>query len=162
MPDTIESHPDRDFEFRSWPFYWLAQADGRYLRQLEIALKAVSLDVPRWRVLMSLHEKGCASVSEIAEHAISKLPTMTRIVQRMEADGLVTLRPRRSDARVTEVSLTALGVSAGRQAWQAARSVYAHAFRDMSQGEIDMLRMLLRKLSGNLGSTTAANASEPS
>lgn len=158
MADTLQEDTDGDFTFRSWPFYWLAQADGRYLRHMEIALKAIALDVPRWRVLMSLHEEGCASVSEIAEHAISKLSTMTRIVQRMEADGLVKLRPRPSDARVTEVLLTAKGVAAGQQAWQAARRIYAHAFRDMSEKEIETLNTLLCKLSGSLKSAKPANA----
>lgn len=158
MADTLQEDTDRDFTFRSWPFYWLAQADGRYLRHMEVALKAIALDVPRWRVLMSLHEEGCASVSEIAEHAISKLSTMTRIVQRMEADGLVTLRPRPSDARVTEVLLTAKGVSAGQQAWQAARRIYTHAFRDMSEKEIETLNTLLCKLSGSLKSAKPVNA----
>lgn len=157
MADTLQEDTDRDFTFKSWPFYWLAQADGRYLRHMEVALKAIALDVPRWRVLMSLHEEGCASVSEIAEHAISKLSTMTRIVQRMEGDGLVTFRPRQSDARVTEVLLTAKGASAGQQAWQAARRVYAYAFRNMSEEEIDTLNGLLCKLSQSLGSAKPAS-----
>jgi DNA-binding MarR family transcriptional regulator len=152
MVDTLQEDTARDFTFKSWPFYWLAQADGRYLRHMEVALKAIALDVPRWRVLMSLHEEGCASVSEIAEHAISKLSTMTRIVQRMEGDGLVTVRPRQSDARVTEVLLTARGVLAAQQAWQAARGVYAYAFRDMSENEIETLNVLLCKLSQSLRS----------
>ena len=151
MANTLPEETDRNFTFRSWPFYWLAQANGRYLRNMEVALKAIALDIPRWRVLMSLHEEGCASVSEIADHAIVKLSTMTRIVQRMQADGLVICRPRESDARVTEVMLTSKGEAAGQQAWQAANRIYDHAFRSLNKADIETLNRLLRRLSGNLG-----------
>ena len=141
---------DREFSFKSWPFYWIAQTNGRYLRQMEVALKAIALDIPSWRVLMSLHEEGCASVSEIADHAIVKLSTMTRIVQRMQADGLVVCRQRESDARVTEVMLTGKGQSAGEQAWQAANRIYERAFQGFSEAEVETLNRLLRRASGNL------------
>lgn len=150
MAHDLPEQTDRDFSFKSWPFYWLAQANGRYLRNMEVALKAIDLDIPSWRVLMSLHEEGCASVSEIADHAIVKLSTMTRIVQRMQAEGLVTCRQRESDARVTEVMLTSKGKAAGQQAWQAANRIYDNAFRSLNKADIEALSRLLRRLSGNL------------
>lgn len=142
--------PSRDFSFRSWPFYWLARANGRYLHNMENALKALGLDIPRWRVLMVLHQEQCASVSEIADHAIAKLPTMTRIVQRMQADGLVTCDARSSDGRVTEVTLTEAGQVAGEQAWAAADALYEEAFQRMTKTEIATLNRLLEKLAHNL------------
>jgi len=142
--------PSRDFSFRTWPFYWLARAHGRYLHDMEQALKPLGLDIPRWRVLMVLHQEPCASVSEIADHAIAKLPTMTRIVQRMQAEGLVTCHARPSDARVTEVTLTEAGQVAGAKAWLAADALYDEAFQRMTKTEIATLNRLLEKLAHNL------------
>ena len=85
------------FDPHRWPFFWITQAVGRYLQRLETGLKRGDLDISRWRVLMCLHPNRPTSVSEIAELAIVKLPTMTKIVQRMQADGLVMLRPRSSE-----------------------------------------------------------------
>lgn len=153
MADAEPSGTDRTFSFKSWPFYWLVQANGRYLRNLEVALKGIALDIPRWRVLMSLHEESCASVSEIADHAIVKLSTMTRIVQRMQADGLVTCHPRDTDGRVTEVKLTDKGEAAGREAWAAANRTYDLAFQNIGKAEIEGLIRLLRRVSANLGET---------
>ena len=76
-----------EFEREAWPFYWLTRATARYLIRLETALKPAGLDVPRWRVLMSLQGQDRASVSELAEHAIVKLPTMTKIVHRPASAG---------------------------------------------------------------------------
>lgn len=141
---------DEKFSFRTWPFYWLARANGRYLQGMEVALQPLGLDIPRWRVLMILQEDGRASIGELAEHAIAKLPTMTRIVQRMQADALVRCYPRKTDGRVTEVVLTELGEVAGAAAWNAANQIYGSAFRNMKNSEIEALTNLLQNLAKNL------------
>ena len=142
--------PATEFTFRTWPFYWLARAGGRYLLAMEAELRPIGLDIPRWRVLMSLHEERCLSVSEIAGYAIAKLPTMTKIVQRMDAEGLVACRASASDGRVTEVVLTETGREAGRQAWAAANRVYARAFGGASERQVATLNRLLRQIAENL------------
>jgi len=40
------------FDVQKWPFYWLTKAYGRYISEMELSLKEVELDIPRWRVLM--------------------------------------------------------------------------------------------------------------
>ncbi len=91
---------------KDWPFYWVSRVNARYAQVLERRLKPLDLDLARWRVLMSLYEDEHLSVSEIADYAVIKLNTVTKIVQRMIADGLVVTRVRPSDGRVTEVCLT--------------------------------------------------------
>ncbi len=140
-----------EFDIEQWPFYWLTRVTGRYLHHMEIALKDIGLDIPRWRVLMSLRGDKVLSVSEIADNAISKLPTMTRIVQRMEADGLVRCRQSAMDRRVTEVELTAAGKHAGAQAWEVADAIYASAFGQISVTDVAELNRTLQTLSRNLG-----------
>jgi len=144
--EGLEAH----FSYKTWPFYWLARASGRYLRGMEEALKPLGLDMPQWRVLMTLHEDRVASVSEIAEHSSAKLPTMTKIIKRMQADGLVECGNRAGDARVTDVCLTASGEVAGREAWEAANSLYQRAFRGMSASDLRTLTRLLCKVAENL------------
>jgi len=138
------------FSYRSWPFYWLTRANGRYLARMEEALEPTGLDAPSWRVLMTLRQDRRASVSEIAEHSNTKLSTMAKIVRRVEADGLVACSLRASDARVTEVTLTSAGEVAGDEAGRAANVVYERAFRGMSPAEIATLNRLLEKVAHNL------------
>jgi len=80
---------------------------------MEKLLKRIDLDIPRWRVLNILFENDDSSISEISEHAVAKLSTITKIVYRMKDDGLVETSQSTQDGRVTQVSLTA----AGRQAF---------------------------------------------
>lgn len=138
------------FNMEEWPFYWLTRFTGRYLRQMELALKPIGLDIPRWRVLMTLRNSETLSVSEIADHAIVKLPTMTKIVQRMQADKLVECRQSPSDGRVTEVMLTPAGAQAGQKAWDAAHKIYERAFEDLSTKDVATLNKLLRTITRSL------------
>ncbi|QGP78050.1 MarR family winged helix-turn-helix transcriptional regulator [Sphingobium sp. CAP-1] len=138
------------FNMEEWPFYWLTRFTGRYLLQMELALKPLGLDIPRWRVLMTLRNRETMSVSEIADHAIVKLPTMTKIVKRMQADNLVDCRQSAADGRVTEVMLTPEGVIAGRKAWDAANRIYERAFEDLSKKDVSTLNKLLRTITRSL------------
>lgn len=149
-PAAVSTGED-DFDFQTWPFYWLTRANGSYLQKMELALKTIDIDIPRWRVLMVLHKTGCSSVSEIADHAIMKLPTMTKIVRRMQADGLVVCRQRDTDARVTEVILSEAGKVAGAKAWAIAGRTYRRAFSQMTARQIATLNRLLAQVCDNLG-----------
>lgn len=151
--NALRDSPSSDatgFDPHDWPFFWMTQAVGRYLQRLETALKRVNLDVSRWRVLMCLKEGRATSVSEIAELAIVKLPTMTKIVQRMQADGLVTCEARVSDGRVTEVSLTERGLAARQEAWTIANKLYGQAFRTISGEDTVQLNRLMETVFDNL------------
>lgn len=129
-----------------WPFYWLTQASGRYMATLERALRDIDLDVPTWRALMLLDGERARSVSYLANEAITKLSTMTRIVQRMVESGLVTTRPSAKDARVTEVVLTANGNRARILAWQAADTIFKRTFDGVDGAELDALGQNLAML----------------
>ena len=148
VPSAISA--SGEFDIEQWPFYWLTRFTGRYLHEMELALKALGLDIPRWRVLMSLRGDKVLSVSEIADNAIVKLPTMTRIVQRMQIDGLVRCRQSASDRRVTEVELTDAGKRAGQQAWAVADSLYTRTFGKIPAEDVMRLNRTLRTLNRNL------------
>jgi DNA-binding MarR family transcriptional regulator len=132
-----------DFDPHEWPFFWMTQAVGRYLQKLERALKQEGLDVSRWRVLMTVGNRKVA-VTEIAQLAIVKVPTMLKIVQRMQGEGLVLCEARDSDARYTDVSLTAAGKEARRRAWTIANRFYDAAFSAMPAPDQRKLNALLR------------------
>jgi DNA-binding MarR family transcriptional regulator len=134
------------FKVEDWPFYWLTRVVSLYLNHSEAQLKRIGLDVPTWRVLMFLGDRNSASVSELAERAIAKLSTMTKIIQRMQADGLVKCSPRESDARVTEVTLTPLGIDARAKSWDVAHRTYERAFGKIPAKETKALMATLARV----------------
>lgn len=138
------------FEMASWPFYWITRVSRRYTHDMEDVLKKIGMDVARWRVLMILNEINPASVSELADHAVIKLSTMTKTVIRMQAEGLVVTAPRQSDARVTEVSLTEAGRNTIGSVRRQASRVFLKAFQDFDAAEIRRLNETLKRVFANL------------
>jgi DNA-binding MarR family transcriptional regulator len=141
---------DPTFEIASSPFYWLARTTGRYVLAMDAVLKRIGMDVPRWRVLMLLTEQSPASVSVLAEHAIIRLSTMTKIVLRMKADGYVETRVSEADGRVTEVLLTPHGLKAVEQVRAQAGRIFEQAFHDIDDTEMQALNETLKHIFDNL------------
>jgi DNA-binding MarR family transcriptional regulator len=138
------------FLLENSPFFMIARVSGRYVLDMERMLKEIGMDMPGWRTLMIVREREPSSVSEIADLAVMRLSTMTRVVQRLEQRGLVRLGARPTDARKTDVFLTAKGRAMVRRVRSVASRIYRAAFRDVAATEVENLNALLRRMFGNL------------
>ena len=142
-----------DFDYSEFPFYWLAQVQGVYQHHLEKALDKVGADIPSWRILLFLKVHGSirsTSISDISTHAIIKVSTMTRIIQRMKADGWVETNVHAEDGRVKEVVLTPAGREKVIQIEQTTEKLFARSFKDLTQPQISRLNKTLKQLYRNL------------
>jgi DNA-binding MarR family transcriptional regulator len=100
--------------------------------------------------MMLLHECSPSSVGEIAERAVIRLSTMTRVIQRLEKRGFATVSRRDSDARVTDVYITTEGEAVVEQVRAVASRIYQAAFKDLNAAEIETLNGLLLRVFDNL------------
>ena len=132
------------------PFFQMNRTVGAYGLTMERALRAVGMDIPRWRVLMLAHERGPVSVGEIADGGVLKLSTATRVVQRLRDEGLVRLRRSSVDARVTEVQTTAAGARAVEVIRGVASEVYRDAFAGLDGEVVEVLIRTLTHVQKNL------------
>ncbi|MBS0283903.1 MAG: MarR family transcriptional regulator, partial [Proteobacteria bacterium] len=87
---------------------------------------------------------------DLADAAVIPLSTMTRIVQRMATVGLVEAGPSTEDARVTMVSLSAMGEEKLVEARRATSPVYARTINGLSARDFERLVDLLERLHANL------------
>lgn len=138
------------FQVGKYPFFLLNRLVGRYNKIIEERLRDVGIDIPYWRVLMILGERAPRGVRDIADAAVIPLSTMTRIVQRMAAAGLVAAAISAEDARVTEVTLLPAGEATLREARKATAPVYAKVIRGLGARDFDRLIGLLDQLHANL------------
>jgi DNA-binding MarR family transcriptional regulator len=146
-PDQVAADPlSPDFTYHSYPFHLLSLASARYNAAMERALKPLGLDQARWRVLVVLAEDGPQSIGFIAEAAVYKASTLSRIIGRMQVGGLVDVAPRASDNRVVEVSLTARGRDLHDRSRVASSRIFHRAASRFSPEELDTLKGLLRRL----------------
>ncbi|WP_033072947.1 MarR family winged helix-turn-helix transcriptional regulator [Sphingopyxis sp. MWB1] len=150
--DAIQSgNPGSDaFRVERYPFYLLNRLVSRYNIIIDARLRAIGLDIPSWRVLMILGEKSPRGARDIADAAVINLSTMTRIIQRMTAAGLVEVAKSGADTRVTLVTLAPAGRAKLAEARTAAAPVYDHLVADFSEGDFEQAIALLHRLYDNL------------
>jgi DNA-binding MarR family transcriptional regulator len=144
----------KDFRLEYSPFFLMNRTVAAYGLAMERALRAVGTDIPRWRVLMLAYQHGPISVGNIADGAVIKLSTATKVVQRLHRDGLVSLRRGARDARVTEVQLTPAGGKAVEVIREVASRMYNVAFQDFAADEITALNGALVRVHQNLKNGT--------
>lgn len=89
--------------------YLLAQASSRISREFHHEVQAAGLSVTEWRVLASLEGSEGESIGVLCQLTLTKQPTLSRVVLRMEAEGLVNRTRVRADRRQTVVRITAKG-----------------------------------------------------
>lgn len=140
----------KSFRIADYPFYRLYRVAALYSECLDRELKPRGMDQPRWRVLMILNEHDPAAMGLIADLAVMKLPTLLKVLRRMEEEGLVRTGARLSDQRVTEVSITPRGRKSLDLVRRVAGRVYEHATAQMSSEDIDTLNGLLGGLEASL------------
>ncbi|WP_237214628.1 MarR family winged helix-turn-helix transcriptional regulator [Falsiroseomonas oryziterrae] len=87
--------------------YLLARASHAASAGFHARLKARGVPVPVWRVVATLQgaERG-ETVGALAAACLMQQPTMTKLLDRMEAEGLVR---RRREGRQTRIALTRAG-----------------------------------------------------
>ncbi len=87
----------------------LAQASHLISGEFHRIAKSKGFTVSEWRVLATLAGNEPMSIGRLAELSVSKQPTVTRLLDRMEARGQVRRLPHDSDRRVTLVQITPAG-----------------------------------------------------
>ena len=85
----------------------LAQASHAASADFHARLKARGVAVPVWRVLATLHGAGeGATVGQLGKICLMQQPTMSKLLDRMAAEGLVA---RQRQGRQTRIALTEVG-----------------------------------------------------
>ena len=90
----------------------LAQASNLISGEFHRIVTSTGFTVSEWRVLASLAGGKAIAIGELASISTMKQPTVTRILDRMEAEGAVRRMTDKTDRRVTLVRITAKGTRA--------------------------------------------------
>jgi DNA-binding MarR family transcriptional regulator len=138
------------FRLDNSPFYLIAHADFKYHEDMEKVLHKHGVSKPMYRIMTVLRERQPASIGALAEAALTKRSSVSRIVDRMLEQGLVDTQPNPEDNRITEVSLTPAGrETLGKLTPIVGRQVM-RAMQGISEADIAHLLRTLHKISNNL------------
>ncbi|MEY3664455.1 MAG: hypothetical protein RLZZ153_637 [Pseudomonadota bacterium] len=124
----------------------LAQASHRISSEFHRVVRAQGLSVSEWRVLASLAEGHPVSTSRLAELAIMKTPTTSRLLDRMQARGQITRMVDESDRRVTLVCITPKGQRTVSRLIERAREHEAKVLAPFGLERAEALKTSLRTL----------------
>ena len=109
-------------------------------------LQALGVHVGQEMILFHLWKRDGLNQTELTGCLGVEPPTTTKMVQRMEAHGLVERRPDPTDGRVVQVWLTPKGRALEGPVTDAWQALEAMTVSRLSAGERAMLRELLAKV----------------
>jgi DNA-binding MarR family transcriptional regulator len=138
-------------------FMQIADVFGGEVEQL---MKSAGLTAAQYNVLRILRGAGREGLAcrEIGERLISRDPDITRLLDRMEKQDLITRERQSDDRRVVKTRVTAQGLEILKKLDQPVRETHKRQFKSMSASQLKTLTALLEELrAGNpkhSGSTT--------
>ncbi len=128
--------------------YLLARASHSVSSSFHASLKGWDLSVPEWRVLACLAEADGLAVGQLAEMVMMKQPSMTKVLDRMEADGLVRRKGAREDRRRVLIHITPKGRARVKPVLAAARAHQRERLAPFDEAERALILRALNLLIG--------------
>jgi len=123
---------------------------GQTYRTMQAAFSSnVGHALPRWRILLTLHEHGICSQKMLAEKCRLDPASLTRLLQAMQQQGWIDRSADQHDNRVTNATLTKEGRSVVDDALPKRSAFFENAMHGMSTEEVQALTRALGILEDN-------------
>jgi DNA-binding MarR family transcriptional regulator len=129
--------------------YLVARAGSRMGNAFASALKSYMLSLTEWRVCASLGHTPHQRLSELVVRACVDMSALSRIVDRLIAQGYVLREKSEEDGRAVRLSLTEEGARLTREIVPLAQHYETVALSRFSKAEIKVLRDMLNRLYEN-------------
>lgn len=149
------------FELEDYILYNLVRTAATYTEEMAKELKRYRLDTMKWRILMLLNDKSPSSVGELARRSVTKMPTLTRVLIRMEDEGLIVRQAQKGDKRVVQVTMTPKAAAVLRTVQAIGQKLFERAFEGVSDSETTALTAILKRVRANLGRSPYEPSAEP-
>jgi len=126
--------------------YLLGQANHALFKDFEDVVRAAGLGSLEWRVLATLSGQPPMPVGQLAQEVLSQQPTVTKLLQRLAAQGWVRLKDDPLDQRRTLVGITATGQKKVNPLIEQAHAHEAQSLAGLGATEVKRLKEQLRRL----------------
>jgi len=130
--------------------YLLTRITGRLGKSLASALRPLRMTNKQWRILAVLSAEDGRTISELCAYTAVDHSTLSRVVDRLAAEGQVERVPSPDDARSTLIKLTHRGHETFQDLLPIAIAQADWAVRGIEQAELDQLTATLRKMLKNI------------
>lgn len=124
----------------------LAQASHLISSEFHKVARQHGFSVSEWRVMASLAGGRPVSIGQLAQVAVMKQPTVTRMLDRMAAQGHVERMPHDSDRRITLVRITEDGERTVRRLMELATEHERRVLEPFGLKSAEALKNTLRRM----------------
>jgi DNA-binding MarR family transcriptional regulator len=143
--------PQKSREFlASYLPYLLNRVTREMLKGVDEKFAQRGLNVPKWRVLAVLSDRGACRFGELVEVTSIEPATLSRFIGTLVEEGLVVRERSTTDARAVDVALTPRGEAAFQDTLAWAAGVEDRIVRGLSAAEIKKLKSVLDTLYANI------------
>jgi MarR family transcriptional regulator for hemolysin len=140
--------------------FLLKEVTRRYVLRFEVRAREISLNLAQAKTLVRLEKNQGVSQARLAELAEVDAMAMVRILDRMEADGLLERRPDPADRRARCLYLTAKAKPILGEIWRLSDETREELFAGVGKADREVFMSVLEHIHDNL-STLEGKASEP-
>lgn len=143
---------DRFGGLRGAALFWIHRVDQAVRQQVLAGFRARghSLSAPQWEIMSVLWQRDGMTQTMLAEASGADKASITRIVDRMVAEGLVDRRPDPDDRRAFRIHLEPAGRELHQELLPVVDEVIGRAFDGMDAGEQAALKTALERVFRNL------------
>jgi homoprotocatechuate degradation regulator HpaR len=127
----------------------LLRARERVMGPLRAMLVSAEVTEQQWRVLRVLQERGPLDPTRIAEQAVLLLPSLTRILQKLEEKGYLSRQQDKTDRRKQIVRITPSGAALIEANIDASIALLEQVRTRMGADRYEALLDLLNELDGS-------------
>jgi MarR family transcriptional regulator for hemolysin len=146
-----------EYDFQSSLGYWLCMTSHAYERAMNEELTAQGITFRQCQVLAWLAIEGEQAQTELASRMNIEPPTLVRVLDRMERDGLVSRTGCADDRRRKLIKPLPKARPIWKKIVASAERVRGRAVEGLSKQELTMLKRLLEKVRENVQAEAAVN-----
>lgn len=129
--------------------FQLVRARNLIVAEMDGALKDFDISSQQMAILLMLRRKLATTPLEMSKMLGMDTGLMTRMLDKLEAKGLLVRSRDRQDRRVVNLSLTKDGTAVADQVPEVAVEVLNARLKAFTKDEVAELRRLLRKFAGD-------------
>jgi DNA-binding MarR family transcriptional regulator len=147
--DTVEHYTPANFSLTNSVGFSLTKARNLVASEMDAALKDLDISSQQMGIIISLQRGLATTPFELAKLLSIDTGLMTRMLDKLEAKGLLARSRSVEDRRVVNLKLTRKGEAIAAQIPEVAPTVLNARLKKFSKSEFEELKRLLNKFIGD-------------
>ncbi|CCG08785.1 MarR family winged helix-turn-helix transcriptional regulator [Pararhodospirillum photometricum] len=125
---------------------YLSDASGRLTEALDRRARPLGITAAQWRVLIRICLNLETTAADLCRSLSYDSGSMTRMIDRLEGQGLIRRERSEEDRRVVRLALTEAGEALRPRLQEIGREILEHFLRDFTPDDVMLLMGLLQRL----------------